>query len=50
MRRLGSLETFGTMKEALLVMETVWSMRAEIDESWDVAKCMNVLGYSVLLI
>lgn len=49
-RQLGPLEMFGTMKEALLVMETVWSMRAEIDESWDVANCMNVLGYSVLLI
>lgn len=49
-RRLGPLEMFGTMKEALLVMETVWSMRAEIDESWDVPNCMNVLGYSVLLI
>ncbi|UKZ69581.1 uncharacterized protein TrAtP1_010587 [Trichoderma atroviride] len=49
-RQLGPLEMFGTMKEALLVMKTVWSMRAEIDECWDVAKCMNVLGYSVLLI
>lgn len=49
-RRLGPLEMFGTMKEALLVMETVWSMRTEIDESWDVPNCMNVLGYSVLLI
>ncbi|KAL7786444.1 fungal-specific transcription factor domain-containing protein [Trichoderma afarasin] len=49
-RRLGPLEMFGTMKEALLVMETVWSMRAQIDESWDVPNCMNVLGYSVLLI
>ncbi|KAL6691377.1 fungal-specific transcription factor domain-containing protein [Trichoderma pleuroticola] len=49
-RRLGPLEVFGTMKEALLIMETVWSMRADIDESWDIAKCMNVLGYSVLLI
>lgn len=34
-RRLGPLEMFGTMKEALLVMETVWSMRTEIDESWE---------------
>lgn len=49
-RRLGSLEMFGIMKEALSVMETVWSMRAEMDKSWDIAKCMNVLGYSVLLI
>ncbi|KAG5929749.1 hypothetical protein E4U42_004676 [Claviceps africana] len=49
-QRLGALQVFGTVKEAMEVMERVWSMRSEMDESWDVARCLNVLGHGVLLI
>ncbi|KAG8418687.1 hypothetical protein J3459_012143 [Metarhizium acridum] len=49
-RRLGALQIFGTVKEAMEVMEKVWSMRGQIDESWDVARCLNILGYGTLLI
>jgi hypothetical protein len=38
------------MKEATDIMERVWSMRGQIDEAWDVAKCFNVLGHGVFLI
>ncbi|GAB0137219.1 hypothetical protein EsDP_00005495 [Epichloe bromicola] len=48
--RLGALQVFGTVKEAMEVMERVWYMRGQIDESWDVARCLNVLGHGILLI
>ncbi|GJN70266.1 C6 transcription factor [Purpureocillium lilacinum] len=48
--RLGPLKIFGTVKEALEIMEKVWSMRGQLDESWDVSKCLNILGHGVLLI
>ncbi|KZZ89626.1 Zn(2)-C6 fungal-type DNA-binding domain protein [Moelleriella libera RCEF 2490] len=48
--RLGPLQIFGTIKEAMDVMEKVWSLRGQIDESWDVARCLNVLGHGILLI
>ncbi|QPC75257.1 hypothetical protein HYE68_006009 [Fusarium pseudograminearum] len=47
---LGPISVFGTVREALEIMEKVWSKRDQIDESWDVAKCMQVLGHGVLLI
>ncbi|KAG5979729.1 hypothetical protein E4U55_004822 [Claviceps digitariae] len=49
-QRLGALQVFGTVKEAMEVMERVWSMRDQMDESWDVSRCLNVLGHGVLLI
>lgn len=49
-RRLGPLQVFGTLREALSINEKVWASRGQLDESWDIAKCLNVLGYSVLLI
>ncbi|KAG5951742.1 hypothetical protein E4U53_002391 [Claviceps sorghi] len=49
-QRLGALRVFGTVKEAMGVMETVWSTRGQMDESWDVARCLNALGHGVLLI
>lgn len=47
---IGSLRAFGTVKDALAVMEAVWLKRSAIDESWDLSKCLNILGHSVLLI
>ncbi|ODA79366.1 hypothetical protein RJ55_04959 [Drechmeria coniospora] len=49
-QRLGPLQIFGTIKEAMEIMEKVWSIRGQIDESWDMCKCLNVLGHGVLLI
>jgi hypothetical protein len=48
--RMGPISVFGTAREALEVMEKVWSKRDQIDESWDMAKCLQVLGHGVLLI
>ncbi|RMJ08256.1 hypothetical protein CDV36_012126 [Fusarium kuroshium] len=48
--RMGPLSVFGTAREALEVMEKVWAQRDQIDESWDVAKCLRILGHGVLLI
>ncbi|KAJ4271317.1 hypothetical protein NW762_000019 [Fusarium torreyae] len=48
--RMGPISVFGTVREALEVMEKVWSKRDQIDESWDMAKCLQILGHEVLLI
>lgn len=49
-RRMGPLQVFGTVREAMEVIERVWARRCLIDESWDVAKCLKILGHGVLLI
>ncbi|KAI5467477.1 fungal-specific transcription factor domain-containing protein [Mariannaea sp. PMI_226] len=49
-QRMGSVSVFGTVKAAMEIMEAVWARRNQIDESWDVAKCMKILGHGVLLI
>lgn len=49
-QRWGGSLAFGSMKQALDTMESVWSMRGHIEETWDVAQCFNVLGHGVLLI
>lgn len=49
-QRMGSVSVFGTVKAAMEIMEAVWARRHQIDESWDVAKCMRILGHGVLLI
>ncbi|KAG6053820.1 hypothetical protein E4U17_004320 [Claviceps sp. LM77 group G4] len=49
-RRLGAVHLFGMLSEAEEVMERVWSLRGQLDESWDVARCLNVLGHEVLFI
>ncbi|KAF7553762.1 hypothetical protein G7Z17_g3386 [Cylindrodendrum hubeiense] len=49
-QRMGSVSVFGTVKAAMEIMEAVWAQRNQIDESWDVAKCMQILGHGVLLI
>ncbi|KAK6070137.1 C6 transcription factor [Seiridium cupressi] len=47
---VGSLQVFGTIKEALQVMGTVWDHRSCIDaDLWDISTCLNVLGYQSLL-
>ncbi|KAK7416754.1 hypothetical protein QQZ08_011895 [Neonectria magnoliae] len=48
--RMGAVSVFGTVKGAMEIMEAVWAQRNQIDESWDVAKCMRILGHGVLLI
>lgn len=48
-RRLGPLQVFGLIKEASDIMEKVWSRRDNIDESWNIAKCLRILGHRSLL-
>lgn len=50
LQRMGPLQVFGTVKEAMEIMEKVWAQRDQIDESWDVAKCLRILGHGALLI
>ena len=50
MQRLGPLRVFGTVKDAWEIMEKVWSCREQVDETWDVAKCLRILGHRTLLI
>jgi hypothetical protein len=49
-QHMGPLYSFGTVRDALEIMERVWSSRHEIDESWDMAQCLRILGHPVLLI
>lgn len=48
--KLGALQVFGTIKEACDIMEKVWACRDHVDESWDIAKCLRILGHRSLLI
>ncbi|KAJ4164817.1 hypothetical protein LMH87_006475 [Akanthomyces muscarius] len=48
--RLGPLQVFGTIQEAKNIMEKTWANSTEVDESWDIAKCLNSLGHGALLI
>ncbi|KAF2180359.1 hypothetical protein K469DRAFT_741192 [Zopfia rhizophila CBS 207.26] len=48
---MGALEMFGTMRQALSIMEHVWRNRTQIDaDSWDLAACLRSLGHRVLLV
>ena len=47
---VGPLRVFGTIKDVILVMEAVWARRSQIDESWDLSKCLNILGYKVIIV
>lgn len=50
---MGSLEIFGTIKEALAIMENVWANRAHIEkagDTWDFAASLRSLGQSALLV
>ena len=49
---MGSLKNFGTVGEALRIMENVWDRRDEIEaaaEKWDIAACFGILGTKILL-
>ncbi|KAK3329932.1 fungal-specific transcription factor domain-containing protein [Apodospora peruviana] len=51
---MGPLQEFGTIKEALAVMENVWANRAEIEGNsgtdWDLAACLGSLRHPSLLV
>ncbi|KAJ9616965.1 hypothetical protein H2200_000685 [Cladophialophora chaetospira] len=47
---LGPLQAFGTMSQALRIMECVWQRRDQLEESWTIADCVGTLGYKVLLV
>ncbi|KAK7417264.1 hypothetical protein QQX98_004698 [Neonectria punicea] len=47
---MAALQTFGTLREALSVMENVWG-QSEIDvASWDLGSCLKSLGHVALLV
>ena len=48
-QHMGPTKAFGTVKDALEIMERMWSTRHQVGESWDMTQCLNVLGHSVLL-
>jgi hypothetical protein len=48
--RMGPLKVFGSVREAAEIMERVWEHRDCLDETWDVAKCLRILGHRTLLI
>jgi len=48
---MGPLQAFGTVGEALRVMEHVWSMRDCSDmNKWSLADCLGMLGSKILLL
>lgn len=49
--KMGPLSAFGTLYEALKIIEKVWSTRGERDaDNWDFASCFSILGPVPLLI
>ncbi|QYT00283.1 Zn(2)-C6 fungal-type domain-containing protein [Trichoderma simmonsii] len=49
--RMGNLSAFGTLLEALRIMEQVWSTRGERDmENWDFTYCFRILNSIPLLV
>ncbi|PTB35753.1 hypothetical protein M441DRAFT_152586 [Trichoderma asperellum CBS 433.97] len=49
--KMGSLSAFGTLNEALKIMERVWNTRGEKDaETWDFICCFSIMGSIPLLI
>ena len=47
---MGPLQAFGTVGEALRVMELVWRMKDHRGrETWGLADCFGILGSKVLL-
>ncbi|KAL6903242.1 fungal-specific transcription factor domain-containing protein [Trichoderma evansii] len=49
--KMGSLSAFGTVHEALKIMEKVWSIRGEKDEeTWDFTVCFGIMESMPLLI
>lgn len=49
--RMGSLIAFGTLQEALAIMERVWQLGEHVEDgTWDLARCLRILGTKALLI
>lgn len=47
----GGLAMFGTLRDALAIMEKVWSQRhLHNADIWDIGYCLRILGHSVLLV
>ncbi|KAH7348018.1 fungal-specific transcription factor domain-containing protein [Pyrenochaeta sp. MPI-SDFR-AT-0127] len=47
----GALSSFGTLHDALSIMENVWRNRHQLDpDTWDIAACLSSLGHKVLLV
>ncbi|KAK8122911.1 hypothetical protein PG984_011581 [Apiospora sp. TS-2023a] len=48
---IGDLAEFGTILNALRIMEAVWRSRDTVDrDSWDIASALNILGSPSLLV
>ncbi|KAF2092924.1 hypothetical protein NA57DRAFT_69508 [Rhizodiscina lignyota] len=48
---MGGLQAFGTLRQALSIMEHAWRNRTQIDtENWDLAACLRCLGHRALLV
>lgn len=47
----GGLAMFGTLRDALAIMQEVWSSRYRYNaDVWDIAYCLRLLGHGVLLV
>ena len=47
----GGLAMFGTLRDALAIMEKVWDQRdLHNPDTWDIASCLRILGHNVLLV
>lgn len=49
LRSMSDLHMFGSIQKVVMVVENVWSRRSEVDDNWTVGKCLNILGFGVLL-
>lgn len=50
---MGAMQVFGTVKEALSVMQVVWKLKDRQciePQMWDIATCFSLLGHQSLLI
>jgi Protein of unknown function (DUF3468). len=49
--RMDCLIVFGTLHEALAIMERVWQLGEHVEDgTWDLARCLGVLGTKALLV
>jgi hypothetical protein len=47
----GGLAVFGTLRDALAIMEKVWRKQNTCStDTWDIAYCLRILGHSALLV
>lgn len=47
----GGLAMFGTLRDALAIMEEVWRKQNTCNtDTWDIAYCLRILGHSALLV